>query len=244
MYKFRSDRSADARVRRLLVQKLIGYPLIIIVCWFPAMYTDVDLSAGGEGLLEYRSTYLLFVCLPTLQGAFTAVFFFGMQIYSRVTKKSFKHLLLADFFSSLHPFRRLTNLRGGARRQQELAPTVKMEDLRNELNLDDKATKNIRANPNVVVGRLPLRDYAAGAAVVPGLQNLGTAPLSNVNKSPAAQDTWDQTPNIAGQTDGARTGAATAGVVVHKGEAVSDPIILLSLGGISAAGANVDLEKQ
>jgi hypothetical protein len=245
LYKFRSDRSADAKVRRLLVQKLIGYPLIIIVCWFPAMYTDVDVSAGGDGLLKYHSTYILYVCLPTLQGAFTAIFFFSVQIYDRVTKKKFAHPLLADFFTSL---RGLSNLRVGVRRQRELAPTVKMDDLKNDLNLDDRAAKNIRENPNVMIGHLPLRNYGAGAAVIPGA-NPGTAPLSNLNKSPLVQDAWDMTPNAADPAGAVHKGGiVVGGVASHQrgvaGAGSDPPVILLTLGGTSALGANTDLEKQ
>ena len=76
MYKlFCNNNSETNRSRRLsIIQRLIGYPIIIIVCWSPSFV--IDLSQNQLFIYSNYVSLVLFTCLPALQGFMTGFLFF------------------------------------------------------------------------------------------------------------------------------------------------------------------------
>lgn len=65
-------------VRKLILSKLIGYPIIITMCWSVASLHDIMLFANPTNSLNANDVFeIIFVCLPSLQGLLTS----GLYVY-------------------------------------------------------------------------------------------------------------------------------------------------------------------
>ena len=59
--------------RSLIIRRLIGYPIIILICWLPSCI--VDLSDYHGFVYANNPSLVLYTCLPSLQGFMTGSLF-------------------------------------------------------------------------------------------------------------------------------------------------------------------------
>ena len=80
-----SSNDSDVRVRRLLIQKLIGYPVIIVICWTIGMVYDIHSYVDPyHSLTSNYKLELFYTVLPTIQGLMTATLFFFQYIKKKI----------------------------------------------------------------------------------------------------------------------------------------------------------------
>lgn len=76
-------------VHCLVLSKLIGYPIIIFVCWIVASVHDVYLYFHSDSSIINNLPFdILFNCLPALQGTFTTALFIYFFLSSNSDKGS------------------------------------------------------------------------------------------------------------------------------------------------------------
>jgi hypothetical protein len=80
-YKLFYQQAGTFSAGRVIVRRIIGYPIIVIVCWTVTMIFQIsqglgtNLTISPDGAAGILFTYFL----PTFQGALTAIFFFTVN---------------------------------------------------------------------------------------------------------------------------------------------------------------------
>jgi hypothetical protein len=65
----------NSEVSIVIIKKLIGYPIIFLLCWFLPALHDIFLYTNISGRIETKTFLILFACLPSLQGVFTSLLY-------------------------------------------------------------------------------------------------------------------------------------------------------------------------
>jgi hypothetical protein len=80
-----SSSDSDVRVRKLLIQKLIGYPIIIMICWTIVMFHDnYSFAYPNNPMSSSYEFEVFYMVLPTIQGLMTGVLFLYQYIKKRM----------------------------------------------------------------------------------------------------------------------------------------------------------------
>jgi hypothetical protein len=80
-------------VRSILIRTLIGYPVIIIICWAMSSFYDIYITINPESpLLSDPILLIVYTCLPALQGTLTAGLFIFSH-YSSMKKQALREWL-------------------------------------------------------------------------------------------------------------------------------------------------------
>jgi hypothetical protein len=86
LYSFHgSSTDSNLKVRKLLVQKLIGYPIIIVICWTIVMLYDFFSNTDpGETITKNYEYGIVATVLPTIQGLMTGTLFLFQYIKKKM----------------------------------------------------------------------------------------------------------------------------------------------------------------